>query len=259
MVDQAACTSFARTVRTAVNVHATVHAVAEDTDAAPPARRERVNGALERVELVCFSIEHHGERTRILVPRPRRSLAAALCNACHLEAPAPGTVFHSDCGSQYFSDEFRAAKARCAWWPACAAKETAGSVNIVTYDTEVAARAVVPLAVRLAADGTTVQAVRLDRGNLGEHARQVRPILDAGALIEVGIFASGNLDEYTIADLIASGAPMNGYGVGTRITTSADRPHLDCVYKLQEYAGTPQQTLRGQGRLARPQAGVPTG
>lgn len=122
---------------------------------------------------------------------------------------------------------------------------------IDTYDTEAAARAVVPLAAKLAAEGITVQAVRLDSGDLGEHARKVRAILDAGGLSRIEIFASGNLDEYAVADLIASDAPINGYGVGTRMNTSADRPYLDCVYKLQEYGGTPRRK-RSEGKATWP-------
>ena len=123
----------------------------------------------------------------------------------------------------------------------------ANTLLIDTYDVETAARAVVPLAAKLAADGIAVQAVRLDSGNLGEHARRVRAILDAGRLSQVDIFVSGSLDEYVVADLVATGAPINGFGVGTRMNTSADHPYLDCVYKMQEYAGMPRRK-RSEGK-----------
>jgi nicotinate phosphoribosyltransferase len=123
----------------------------------------------------------------------------------------------------------------------------ANTLLIDTYDTEAAARALVPLAARLAADGIKIQAVRIDSGDLGTRARQVRAILDAGGLTDVRIFVSGNLDEYAVADLIAADAPIDGYGVGTRMNTSADRPYLDCVYKLQEYAGKPRRK-RSEGK-----------
>jgi len=51
------------------------------------------------------------------------------------------------------------------------------------------------------------------------------------------IFASGNLDEYRVRELVESGAPIDAFGVGTALATSADAPALDMVYKLQEYAG----------------------
>ena len=127
----------------------------------------------------------------------------------------------------------------------------ANTLLIDTYDTELAARALVPLAARLAAAGITVQAVRIDSGDLGGHARRVRAILDAGGLEKVSIFASGSLDEYAVAALAAAGAPIDGYGVGTRMNTSADRPYLDCVYKLQEYAGTPRRK-RSEGKATWP-------
>ena len=127
----------------------------------------------------------------------------------------------------------------------------ANTLLIDTYDTEAAARALVPLAARLAADGIKIQAVRIDSGDLGVRARQVRAILNAGGLTDVHIFVSGNLDEYAVADLIGTDAPIDGYGVGTRMNTSSDRPYLDCVYKLQEYAGRPRRK-RSEGKATWP-------
>lgn len=112
---------------------------------------------------------------------------------------------------------------------------------IDSYDTEAAARKVVALAARLKLSGTVIQAVRIDSGDLVALSRSVRQILDAGGLSAVRIFVSGGLDEDSLADLVRSGAPIDGYGVGTSLTTSADAPSLDCVYKLQEYAGLPRR------------------
>jgi nicotinate phosphoribosyltransferase len=113
----------------------------------------------------------------------------------------------------------------------------ASTLLIDTFDTEAAAQSLVPLARKLLREGISIQAVRLDSGDLGAHARKVRRILDEGGLPDITIFASGNLDEYRLAELVANGAPIDGYGVGTRMNTSADHPYLDCAYKLQEYAG----------------------
>ena len=108
---------------------------------------------------------------------------------------------------------------------------------IDTYDTERAAGRVVALAPRLAAQGITVAGVRIDSGDLGEHARRVRRILDDGGLPAVKIVASGGLDEDALLALSRAGAPIDSYGIGTSLTTASDAPALDCAYKLQEYAG----------------------
>lgn len=106
-----------------------------------------------------------------------------------------------------------------------------------TYDTLEGIRKVVALAGKLG-DAFRVSAVRLDSGDLGALAVAARGILDAAGLQRVGIFASGGLDETAIAELLAAGAPIDGFGVGTRMGVSADAPDLDIAYKLSEYAGT---------------------
>lgn len=126
-----------------------------------------------------------------------------------------------------------------------------GNVTLLidTYDTEAGARKVVHLAPRLKERGVTIKAVRLDSGDLADHARRVRRILDDGGLTEVGIFASGDLDEYALEELAS--APIGGFGIGTRLTTCADQPYLNCAYKLQEYAGDPKRK-RSEGKATWP-------
>ncbi len=120
-----------------------------------------------------------------------------------------------------------------------------------TYDTEAAARTVVSMAPTLAAEGIPVKGVRLDSGNLADHARNVRRILDEGGLARTQILASGNLDEYAIRELVESGAPFDSFAVGTAMTTSSDAPSLDCAYKLQEYNGRPCRK-RSEGKATWP-------
>jgi nicotinate phosphoribosyltransferase len=108
---------------------------------------------------------------------------------------------------------------------------------IDTYDSEAAAQKLVALAPRLAPRGIRISGVRLDSGDLVALSRSVRSILDQGGLGHVTIFASGGLDETQIAEIVASGAPIAGFGVGTCLATSSDVPALDCAYKLQVYAG----------------------
>ena len=79
--------------------------------------------------------------------------------------------------------------------------------------------------------------MRLDSGDLISLARSVRRILDDGGLSGVSIFASGGIDEDYVAEIVRADAPIDGFGIGTSLTTSSDVPALDCAYKLQEYAG----------------------
>ena len=122
---------------------------------------------------------------------------------------------------------------------------------IDTYDTEQGARVVADLAPRLRESGITIKAVRIDSGDLMIHSRNVRRILDDAGLKDIGIFCSGNLDEYRLRDLVQDGAPINGYGVGTRLDTSEDAPSLECVYKLVEYNGEPRRK-RSEGKATWP-------
>ncbi|PYS43627.1 MAG: nicotinate phosphoribosyltransferase [Acidobacteria bacterium] len=88
-----------------------------------------------------------------------------------------------------------------------------------------------------------VSGVRLDSGDLAEHAWEVRRQLDGAGLQQVKIFASSSLDEYEIQRLVSAGVPINGFGVGRNLATSADVPVLDTAYKLVEYAGKPKMKL----------------
>lgn len=157
--------------------------------------------------------------------------------------PLYGTMAHSYV--QAHDDEARA-------FENFARSQPRGTTLLIdTYDTEAAADKVVALAARLAAEGIRIKAVRIDSGDLGVHARRVRAILDAGGLEQVGIFASGGLDEHKVRELLRSGAPIEGFGIGTHMNTSADAPHLDCAYKLTEYAGLPRRK-RSEGKATWP-------
>jgi nicotinate phosphoribosyltransferase len=114
---------------------------------------------------------------------------------------------------------------------------------IDTYDTERAARTVVELAGKLEPEGLLPRAVRLDSGDVDALSRSVRNILDEGGLTGVQIFASGDLDEYRIEELVSAGAPVDAFGVGTQLGTSGDAPHIAVVYKLVEDADGPKVKL----------------
>ncbi|QSR89122.1 nicotinate phosphoribosyltransferase [Methylacidiphilum caldifontis] len=122
---------------------------------------------------------------------------------------------------------------------------------IDTYDTERAARYIVKLAPKLKENGITIEAVRLDSGDLDFLSRSVRSILDSGGLKNTKIFVSGSLDEYKLEKLVSSAAPIDGFGIGTSLDTSSDSPYMDCVYKLQEYEGKPRRK-RSTGKATWP-------
>jgi nicotinate phosphoribosyltransferase len=85
--------------------------------------------------------------------------------------------------------------------------------------------------------------IRLDSGDLPALAAKARALLDGAGLPNVRIFVSGGLDELDIDDLVRSGAPIDAFGVGTRMGVSADAPFLDTAYKLAEYDGRPVMKL----------------
>ena len=81
--------------------------------------------------------------------------------------------------------------------------------------------------------------IRLDSGDLLELSRGARKLLDDAGLTQVRIFASGGLDELEVRDLVAEGAPLDAFGIGTQMGVSADAPFVDSVYKLADFGGRP--------------------
>lgn len=142
-------------------------------------------------------------------------------------APVAGTMGHSYI--QAHENETEAFRAFARRYP--------GTMLLVdTYDTLAGVRKVIELANTLG-EGFKISAVRLDSGDLLALSKEVRRLLDQAGLGKIEIFVSGGLDEDKIAQLVASGAPINGFGVGTSMGVSNDAPDLDIAYKLSEYAG----------------------
>jgi nicotinate phosphoribosyltransferase len=141
--------------------------------------------------------------------------------------PAAGTMAHS--WIEAHDDELAAFRDFARSFP-----DT--TLLVDTYDTAEGARRVVRLARELG-DEFRIAAVRLDSGDLAGLAHAVRRILDEAGLHSVRIFASSSLDEWAIAELLRAGAPIDGFGVGTKMGTSEDAPSLDMVYKLAAYDG----------------------
>jgi nicotinate phosphoribosyltransferase len=103
-----------------------------------------------------------------------------------------------------------------------------GTVQLIdTYDTIEGARRVISL-------GEPLLAVRIDSGDFVALSREVRTLLDLAGMQHVQIMLSGDLNEDRIAQLLADGAPVDSFGVGTELATSADAPSMGAIYKIVE-------------------------
>lgn len=132
--------------------------------------------------------------------------------------PTTGTLAHSFI--MLFDREDDAFEAFFKVFP-----ETA-TILVDTYDTLAAVE-------RIAQDFPyDVQGIRLDSGDLAELSIKAREILDRAGKTSTKIFASSDLDEYRISELIAQGAKIDAFGVGTQLATSYDAPAISGVYKL---------------------------
>ena len=120
------------------------------------------------------------------------------------------------------------------------------SFLVDTYDTLAGTRHAAEVAREMRESGHALRAIRLDSGDLLELSLKARSELNRSGLGGVQIFASGGLDEFGIEALLDAGAPIDGFGVGTKVGVSADAPWTDCVYKLVEYDGQPTLKLSSQ-------------
>ena len=198
--------------------------------------------------LVDFGLRRaHGAEAGLF--SARASYLAGFAGTATVEAarmfgiPAYGTMAHSYIQAHRSEDAAFEAFAR--------AHRDSAVLLIDTYDTERAAHKVVALQRRLSSEGVAIRGVRIDSGDLGEHAVRVRRILDDAGMQAATIFASGSLDEFRLRELLWRGAPIDGFGVGTRMNTSADAPYLDCAYKLEEYDGRARRK-RSEGKATWP-------
>ncbi|MGC9119881.1 MAG: nicotinate phosphoribosyltransferase [Sulfurihydrogenibium sp.] len=111
---------------------------------------------------------------------------------------------------------------------------------IDTYDTLEGVKNAIKVAKK---KGIRIKGVRIDSGDLLILSREVRRILDINGFRDSIILASGGINEYKIKELVDKKAPIDAFGVGTELVTSADTPYLDCAYKLVEYDGKPKMKL----------------
>jgi nicotinate phosphoribosyltransferase len=217
------------------------------TALASKAARYRI-AARGRASLVDFSLRRtHGMEAGMAAARS--SAIAGFVGTSNVEAArrlgiAPvGTMAHAYV--QAFATERDAFAAIAEDFP----DRTTFLVD--TYDTLTGVRTAVEVAEALQLRGSI--AVRLDSGDLLALSKQARRMLDGAGWPHVTIVASGGLDELDVERLLDEGAPIDTFGIGTRMGVSADAPTLDTVYKLVEYAGRPVMKL-SPGKRSRPGA-----
>jgi nicotinate phosphoribosyltransferase len=114
---------------------------------------------------------------------------------------------------------------------------------IDTYDNISGAHHAITVAKEMEAKGERLEFVRLDSGDMAAISQEVRQILDDHGLDYVRILASGGFDEHKIARLLADGARIDAFAVGTKMGVSADAPYFDIAYKLVRYADRPVMKL----------------
>ncbi|WP_461832355.1 nicotinate phosphoribosyltransferase [Aquifex sp.] len=187
-------------------------------------------------KLVDFGFRRaHGLEAGILAARA--SFIAGFDGTSNVEAgrrfgiPVIGTMAHSYV--MIFEKEEDAFRAFARLYPN-------NAVFLVdTYDTIEAVKKVV----KLAKEGVPAVGIRIDSGDIVKLTKEARKILDENGLNNVRIIVSGGVDEYKIREWLEKGAPIDGFGVGTKFITSADAPYFDIAYKLVEYEGKPKYKL----------------
>jgi nicotinate phosphoribosyltransferase len=168
----------------------------------------------------------------------------------HYGIPVSGTMAHSFVTS--YPSEIDAFRAYAETFPHT-------SVFLVdTYDSVEGTKKAIAVAREMQARGHRLRGIRLDSGDMAALAVAARRLLDDAGFSDVQIIASGGLDEFEVAALVEAGAPIDAFGVGTRVGVAADAPWTDCAYKLVAYEGRPvlklstkKQTLPGPKQVYR--------
>ena len=196
--------------------------------------------AAPRARMVDFSMRRvHGGEASIGVARA--TAVAGFAATSNVEAArvlglrATGTMAHSYV--EAFPTEADAFRAFAEDFP------DRVLLLVDTYDTSRGVEKAIEVAGELAARGGHLAGIRLDSGDLAALAKEARRALDEAGLTDVEVLASGGLDEDALAALHDAGAPIDAYGVGTKIGVAEDAPALDTVYKLVAYDGEPVAKL----------------
>ena len=150
--------------------------------------------------------------------------------------PVSGTMAHS--WIQSFDSELEAFRKFAEYYPDTAVLlvDTYNTLKSGIVNTIIVAK-------ELEAKGHRLKGIRLDSGDLAYLSSKSREMLDEAGLDYVQIAASNQLDEYVIQSLQNQQAPIDLYGVGTRLVTADGSPALDGVYKLSSVHGTPKMKV----------------
>lgn len=153
--------------------------------------------------------------------------------AYHFGLETTGTQAHS--WIQSFDDELAAFRKFAEIFP---------DQCVLLVDTYNTLKSGVPNAITVAreleAKGRKMSGIRLDSGDLAYLSRRARTMLDEAGLNYVRIIASNQLDEYVIRSLLEQDAPIDAFGVGTKLVTGQVSAALDGVYKLSMCGGKPR-------------------
>lgn len=188
--------------------------------------------AAEGRDLIDFSLRRtQGQDAGIKVARSTYIAGfAATSNVLagkFYDIPISGTMAHSYIS--VFNSEIEAFSAFSHTFPD-------NSVFLIdTYDTVEGAKNAVIVAKNMKKNGNSLKGIRLDSGDMTDLSKKVRKIMDDAGLSDVKIFASSGFDEFKVADVIARGAEIDAFGVGTKVGVSADAPYLDIVYKIVRF------------------------
>lgn len=138
--------------------------------------------------------------------------------------PVSGTHAHS--WVMAFDDELSAFRSYAELFP------NNCTLLVDTYDVEQGVRNAITVGLEMRERGERLSAIRIDSGDLSWLSKMARRMLDEAGLTDVGIVLSNDLDEHTIRSILEEGAPVNAWGVGTKLATAYDQPTLGGVYKL---------------------------
>ncbi|MFY9559184.1 MAG: nicotinate phosphoribosyltransferase [Terriglobales bacterium] len=196
----------------------------------------RIVAAAKGLDVVEFGTRRaHGPEAGVLAARA--AYIAGCAGSSNVQAgerfgiPIFGTLAHSFVMA--YSNEEEAFRRFQQLFPEYAV------LLVDTYDTLAATEKIIRAGLR-------PKGVRLDSGDLLELSKQVRDRLDKAGLRDTRILASGDLDEFSMADLLARGAPIDAFGVGTALATSKDAPALGGVYKLVDVQSTEGPSYRAK-------------